>query len=82
MKYMLLDIVNNDTSYNKSATRYLYKNYPDLWQQILDKTSFLPSTASPKQRVWHVLNDVQEVPKCPITGQLVKWWENRYLKFL
>lgn len=80
MKNTLLEIINNDTSYNKSATRYLYKNYINLWQQIVDKTSFLPNSASPKQRVWHILNDIWEVPVCPVTGRQVKWFENRYLK--
>lgn len=80
MKHILLDILANDASYNKSATRYLYKTHPDLWIQILEQTSFLPDTALAKQRVWHVLNDVWQIPTCPITAQQVKWWENRYLK--
>lgn len=80
MKNILFDIIDKDTSYNKSATRYLYKTHPDLWNQIVEKTSFLPDTALAKQRVWHVLNDVWSIPTCPITGQQVKWWENRYLK--
>lgn len=73
MKPILLEIINNDISYNKSATRYLYKSHPDIWQQILDKTTFLPTDAMPKQRIWHILNDVWEIPVCPITGQQVKW---------
>ena len=80
MKNILLEIINNDISYNKSATRYLPKTHSDLWQQILDKTLFLPITAKPKQRVWHIINEIYEVPKCPVTGQQVKWWENRYLE--
>jgi len=79
MKDILLDIINKDTSYNKSATRYLYKTHPDLWQQILEKTKFLSDTALAKQRVWHILNDVYEIPLCPIENIPVKWWENRYL---
>lgn len=80
MKNILQQILANDVSYNKSATRYLYKTHPDLWQQIIETTSFLPDTALPKQRIWHVLNDVWSIPTCPITGQQVKWWENRYLE--
>lgn len=80
MKDALIKIISNDTSYNKSATRYLYKNYPELWQQIINVTSFLPDNSKPKQRIWHVLNDVFERPVCPITGEFVKWWENRYLE--
>jgi len=80
MKIVLQNIITNDTSYNKSATRYLYKTHPDLWQQILHKTSFLPKTAKPKQRIWHIINDIYKIPLCPITNVQVKWWENRYLE--
>ena len=51
MKNILLEIINNDNSYNKSATRYLYKSHPDLWQKILEQTNFLPYNAKPKQRI-------------------------------
>ena len=57
----------------------MYKTHPKLWQQILDATTFLPADAKPKQRVWHILNDVYARPTCPVTGKYVKWWENRYL---
>lgn len=79
MKNTLISILENDTSYNKSATRYLYKQHPELWQEVLSATSFLPEDAKAKQRVWHILNDVYSRPTCPITGEYVKWWENRYL---
>jgi hypothetical protein len=80
MKNILLDIIANDKSYNKSATRYLYKTHPVLWNQIVEKTNFLLYDAMPKQRIWHILNDVWEIPRCPITNLEVKWWENRYLE--
>lgn len=80
MKDILLEIINNDNSYNKSATRYLCKSHPNLWQEILKKTNFLPLNAKPKQRIWHIINDVWKIPKCPITDKEVKWWENRYLE--
>lgn len=79
MKDILLDIINNDTSHNKSATRYLYRSHPDLWEQILELTKFLPGNAKPKQRIWHIINNVNEIPKCPIANVELKWWENRYL---
>lgn len=80
MKNILLEIINNDKTYNKSATRYLLKTHPEIWKEILEITSFLPDTAKPKQRIWHILNDIFEIPKCPITGNNVKWYENRYLE--
>jgi len=79
MKDILLEIINNDNSYNKSATRYLYKSHPDLWKQIVKKTSFLPDDAMPKQRAWHIINDIWEIPKCPIEGIHLKWNEKNYL---
>lgn len=80
MKAIITELIDSDTSYNKNTTRYLYKTHPDLWQQILEATSFLSSDAKPKQRVWHILNDVYIRPTCPVTGEYVKWWENRYLE--
>jgi len=82
MKELLLEIINKDNSYNKSATRYLYKTDPNLWKKIVEATAFLPDSAMPKQRIWHIINDIYEIPVCPITGQKVKWVENRYLKTL
>lgn len=79
MKDALKLILDNDTSYNKSASRYLYKSHPELWNEVCKLTEFLPDTAKAKQRIWHVLNDVYYRPVCPITGEHVKWWENRYL---
>lgn len=78
MKNILLNIIDSDISYNKSATRYLYKTHPALWDDIIKKTSFLPSSAKPKQRVWHILNEVTDIPKCPITNCELKWCEKAY----
>jgi len=80
MKNILLELIANDKSYNKSVTRYLYKSHPDIWEQIIKKTNFLPNDALPKQRVWHILNDVWEIPKCPIEGVDLRWNEKNYLE--
>lgn len=83
MKQKLIEYLENSPeNYNKSATRYLYKKNPELWKWILESTSFLPDDAKPKQRIWHILNDKNEVPKCPVTGENVKWHENRYLTYI
>lgn len=82
MKNILVNILNSDTSCNKSATRYLPRTHPELWTSIVEATSFLPNTAKPKQRVWHIVNETYSIPRCPITGEEVKWWENRYLTTL
>jgi hypothetical protein len=80
MKDVLNNIISSDNSYNKSSTRYLYKTHPSLWEEIVKITDFLPQDAKAKQRVWHVINDIFERPICPITGEYVKWVENRYLE--
>lgn len=80
LKELINEIISNDESYNKSATRYLYKSHPAIWEEILKITSFLPINSKPKQRIWHILNNVYYKPLCPITGNEVKWWENRYLE--
>jgi hypothetical protein len=79
MKTIILDIINSDTSYNKSALKMLKRTNPELWGKILEVTSFLPMDSLPKQRCWHIINDIYTRPVCPVTGELVKWNENRYL---
>ena len=82
MKEKLIQFLSNQPeNYNKSATRYLYKKEPELWRWILESTSFLPDNAKPKQRIWHIIHDKFVVPTCPVTGEPVKWWENRYLTY-
>jgi hypothetical protein len=80
MKNILTKILQDDTSYNKSATKMLKRTHPELWSEILDITSFLPDDAKPKQRIWHLMNDTYSIPKCPISGFEVKWVEYRYLE--
>lgn len=80
LKNKIKQIISDDKSYNKSSTRYLYKSHPDIWKEVLLVTSFLSDDAKPKQRIWHILNDVYSIPVCPMTGKNVKWWENRYLE--
>jgi hypothetical protein len=81
MKNILANIIAEDTSYNKSATRYLCKTHPELWNKILEATSFLPKDAKPKQRVWHILNEKYSIELCPITSEALKWNEKDYRRF-
>lgn len=84
MKEELLQYLSGyDGGFNhRNALRYLGKREPQLWSQILAATSFLPENAKPKQRCWHVLNDVWERPTCPVTDEYVKWADNRYLTYI
>lgn len=81
MKNILANIIAEDTSYNKSATRYLCKTHPELWNKILEATSFLPKDAKPKQRVWHILNEKYSIELCPITSEALRWNEKDYRRF-
>ncbi len=81
MKNILENLIANDSSYNKSITRYLYKTHPDLWEQIVESTSFLPDGAKPKQRVWHILNEKYSIETCPITKEPLRWNEKDYRRF-
>ena len=81
MKNILVNILNNDTSYNKSATKMLRNTHPELWSKILEATSFLPENAKPKQRVWHILNDKYSIEVCPVTGEPLRWNEKDYRRF-
>ena len=81
MRNILATIIAEDTSYNKSVTRYLSKTHPELWSDILEATSFLPPNAKPKQRVWHILNERYSIEVCPITAKPLRWNEKAYRKF-
>lgn len=83
MKEQLFDYLNNAprSDYNKNHTRYIYLRKPELWKWILEMTPFLTKSALPKQRIWHIINDKFEIPKCPIDKVPLKWHENRYLSY-
>lgn len=84
MKQLLEEYLSNyDRGYNhRNALRWLNKREPELWENIVDATSFLDDNAKPKQRCWHVLNDTWEHPRCPTTNEKVRWYENRYLTYI
>jgi hypothetical protein len=82
MKQKLIEYLEHSPeNYNKSSTRYLYKREPELWKWVLESTFFLPADALPKQRIWHILNEINSIPLCPIDNIPIKWHENRYLTY-
>lgn len=66
----------------RNTLRYLSKRNPEIWDEMIQLTSFLPTDASAPQRTWHIMNDINEIPKCPITQQDNNWigYEQGYTK--
>lgn len=84
MKQLLKEYLSNYEGgfAHRNAIRYLYQRDLDLWVGIVKATKFLDDDAKPKQRCWHVLNDVWRYPRCPTTNEKVRWFENRYLTYI
>lgn len=59
----------------------LRKTHPELWNDIVAVTAFLPTDSKPKQRIWHILNECYVRPVCPISNEYLPWREKRYAKF-
>lgn len=67
---------------NTGAIRWMWKNDPILWNEIVKATSFLGSDLLPKQRCWHIVNDIWEIPVCKYSGEFVKWQGCKYTSYL
>lgn len=83
MKQLLEEyLLNYENGFmHKNAIRWLCNRNPVLWAKIVLATEFLDNDAKPKQRCWHILNDVWEHPRCPVTNEKVNWWDYRYVKY-
>lgn len=65
---------------DRHNTKWLCARDAKLWNDIISVTVFLEDPY-PKQRIWHILNDIWEIPKCPVDNIDLKWFDNRYLKY-
>jgi hypothetical protein len=76
-------LIQQTVSNFKATLRWLHKSRPELWEKILERTSFLPENTSAPQRAWHILNDVYEVQLCSVTGKPLGWicFEHGYKKY-
>ena len=50
------------------------RSYPELKAQIFSLTLFLPDKANTSQRIYHIINDLFEVPVCKSCGNTVSFW--------
>ena len=65
MKHKILDYPNLINSSGKVSSGVFPRfKKSDLYSELLDATSFLPKNTKPSQRIWHVMNDVNEVVLC------------------
>jgi len=60
---------------NQRAARSLKTKNKKLWEEILILTYFL-SNALPKQRCWHILNEIYYIPENS------RWNQNHYTKYI
>lgn len=67
---------------NTGAIRWMWKNNPELWNEIITATSSIGVDLLPKQRCWHIINEVWEIPKCIYTNQSVHWKGSKYTSYL
>lgn len=66
---------------DRHRTKWLKSRDHKLWGDIVAATQFLSDSAVPKQRCWHILNEVWEIPLCPVDRIPVSWFDNRYLTY-
>lgn len=48
-----------------------------LYTALTQLTDFLPTTASPSQRLWHVRHDIYKIPSCSMCDCAVRWTTKR-----
>lgn len=66
---------------NTGAARWLATNNPQLWNNVVKATTFLPENAPPKQRCWHILNNVITPVLTIDTNEPARWFGSKYFMF-
>lgn len=65
--------------YTITELQYVYDNYPkiifksQLYYYLIEHTTYLSGKVYPKQRLWHIINNTPEIPKCKNCNKEVKW---------
>lgn len=47
------------------------ENYNKIKEDIISETYYLPSSVILAQRMWHIINDIKDIPVCPECGKKV-----------
>jgi len=64
LKQIILDHITN-----KARFRYFPVRYPEVFQEIFDRTDFLPENSPISVRTYCILNDIEQNPKCIECGE-------------
>ena len=67
-------ITDNKSGY-KTTEKWLSKNHPDLYNQIIKHSSDLDSNPSFKEKIWFFYNNLKERPKCVTCNGEIKFRE-------
>ena len=70
---------NNLLEYYKThKTNSIARMYPEFMQFIINKTPFLDNKVSCTQRLWHIYNDIYNVPLCNHCNNNIVNWDNKH----
>ena len=56
-------LTDNKSGY-KTTEKWLYKNHPELYHQIIKYSSDISLKLSFKEKIWFFYNNLKERPKC------------------
>ncbi len=57
----------------KKNGKWIEINYKNIKNDIIEFTNFLPKDSTFSRRIWHILNDIYEIPKCGYCHKEVKF---------
>lgn len=68
-------LITSETIQNITHYGSWTRKHPDLYQRLIEQTSYLSVNAQPRQRGWHILHDCHSVVLCAAEGcnNAVKW---------
>lgn len=58
-------LTSNKNKLNSRKTEYLESMDPELFESILRETLFLPKEATLHERIYCVMNNIDDIPLCP-----------------
>lgn len=78
----VIDIRDIISHFENNKTKQFKNIKDDISDYVGLKTSFLEESASYGQRLWHIKNNVYEIPVCKSCGKLSKWDRRKQRYFL